>query len=318
MAGVPMPTEKDLPPGEHRFLVEELHRLYRGAGKPSTRLMAAAIRKSDDLKGTISHEGIGAILRGETIPKWNPTLDTLTRYLCSASITGEETAEVIKKVHALWLRTDDRQPETASFQYECTMDLVICVLVRQRESIPAVQQNLLFFHDVVTRTMKKKGKHPTQVRIKVICGLNESRFFSLPDEQGQVNRLVLDLKAADRISVDLIITALDRAVRSEWYSDDRPYKHHILVLSDEPDDGIADEYPGVSTRDLERLGERWMKSQPPGHENLKALTLMAPDLHPWTHIAEEWPITLHWRAAAGEDVEDYEMDEIAETLANEL
>ncbi len=69
MTGIALPDRDRLPPGPHRALVEALHDLYEGAGLPGLRKIAAGIADSD-FPDTISHEKVGSLLRGASLPGW--------------------------------------------------------------------------------------------------------------------------------------------------------------------------------------------------------------------------------------------------------
>jgi len=69
------------------------------------------------------------------------------------------------------------------------------------------------------------------------------------------------------------------------------------------------------------LFEQWgyARSQTAVMENsAKRLVLFAPDCEPWTGIAEEWNLTMHFPSRAGEGLEEFEMDQIIQTIANSL
>ncbi|MFJ3713069.1 hypothetical protein [Streptomyces sp. NPDC090053] len=79
------------------------------AGKPSTREIATAIRNRDDLPGTLSHEGVGATLRGAGgLPRW-PNLESLVRVLADRTITRGDSDAAISHIHTLWLEADAEQ-----------------------------------------------------------------------------------------------------------------------------------------------------------------------------------------------------------------
>lgn len=109
MPGVRMPAENELPAGPRRSLVSALHRVYGMAGKPSTREIATAIRNRDDLPGTLSHEGVGATLRGAGgLPRW-PNLESLVRVLADRTIARVDADAAVIHIHTLWLEADAEQ-----------------------------------------------------------------------------------------------------------------------------------------------------------------------------------------------------------------
>ena len=81
-------------------------------------------------------------------------------------------------------------------------------------------------------------------------------------------------------------------------------------------------YPQDIPRSLDALFEQWgyARSQMAVMEqSAKRLVLFAPEEEPWKEaIGEEWDLTLHFPSKAGEGLEEFEMDEIIETIANSL
>jgi anti-sigma B factor antagonist len=102
MVGIAMPGIDTLPAGRHRDLVEALHRLYRQAGMPSTRVLSAKSRAGDDLPDTVSHELVSATLRGTKVPSWSK-LETLVRILVARAVGHLDTDATLARFHQLWL-----------------------------------------------------------------------------------------------------------------------------------------------------------------------------------------------------------------------
>ncbi|MGW4492329.1 hypothetical protein [Streptomyces sp. NPDC004376] len=108
MVGIRMPDEERLPPGPRRDLAAALHDLYALAGKPAARTISGWIRERDDLPGTLSHEGVSAVLRGTSTPRWN-NLESLVRILVEKQCVGEaaDVVTVVRQIHTFWRRADD-------------------------------------------------------------------------------------------------------------------------------------------------------------------------------------------------------------------
>ncbi|MEW9531978.1 hypothetical protein [Microbispora sp. NPDC049125] len=101
-----MPDERQLPSGPRRGLTAALHDLYALAGKPAVRKISTRIRERDDLPGTLSHEGVSAVLRGVTLPRWD-NLESLVRVLVEQQRVGEADVEmVVMHIHTLWRAAD--------------------------------------------------------------------------------------------------------------------------------------------------------------------------------------------------------------------
>lgn len=107
MPGIPMPDEEQLPPGPRRELTAAVHLLYLAAGKPSLRRISKWIQDQDDLRGTFTHEGVAAVLKGKVVPRWD-NLDSLVRVLVDQRRVGQsDLDEVLKQIHALWTNVDN-------------------------------------------------------------------------------------------------------------------------------------------------------------------------------------------------------------------
>jgi hypothetical protein len=106
-----MPNEERLPAGARRDLVAALHDLYALAGKPAARTISTCIRDRDDLPGTLSHEGVSAVLRGSGgVPRW-PNLESLVRVLVDQQRISEVDVEAeIRRIHNLWRLADGASP----------------------------------------------------------------------------------------------------------------------------------------------------------------------------------------------------------------
>ncbi|MEU8821129.1 FxSxx-COOH system tetratricopeptide repeat protein [Actinoplanes sp. NPDC048796] len=87
-------------------LLRGLHELHRAAGKPGARRISAAIRDRGDMPDTVSHETIGAMLRGSGLPKW-VKVECVVRQLADWSVTGHDADQEIRRFHQLWLAADD-------------------------------------------------------------------------------------------------------------------------------------------------------------------------------------------------------------------
>lgn len=115
MTGIALHGEDRLPPGPHRALVEALHGLYDGAGKPALRRIAAAITNGD-YRDTISHEKVGGLLRGDGLPGWLK-VECVVRQLAAWHNPRLDPDAEAARFTALWLAADgtrrDREPDAA-------------------------------------------------------------------------------------------------------------------------------------------------------------------------------------------------------------
>jgi hypothetical protein len=80
-------------------------------------------------------------------------------------------------------------------------------------------------------------------------------------------------------------------------------------------------YPAVIPRSADELYERWGYSgsqEGVMEQSAKRLVLFAPDEEPWNEMQEDWDMTLHFPSKAGHVLEEFELDEIIDTIANSL
>ncbi|GLZ02645.1 hypothetical protein Acsp03_01120 [Actinomadura sp. NBRC 104412] len=83
----------------------------------------------------------------------------------------------------------------------------------------------------------------------------------------------------------------------------------------------AHTYPAGIPASMDELFEQWgyASSRTALMENsAKRLVLFAPDTEPWSDLVEDWNQTLLFPSAAGEGLEEFEMDEIINTIVNSL
>src|ERR1700676_4698986 len=104
MTGVALPGEDRLPPGPHRTFLEALHGLYEGAGKPGLRRIASWITKGE-YPDTVSHEKVGALLRGSGLPGWLK-VECVVRQLAAWHNPRLDPDEEAARFTALWLAAD--------------------------------------------------------------------------------------------------------------------------------------------------------------------------------------------------------------------
>ncbi|MFI6277327.1 HNH endonuclease signature motif containing protein [Streptomyces sp. NPDC050988] len=106
---IPLPNEKDLPAGAHRYLVIKLHELYRRAGFPGIKSISNASIHLGDNCDMISHQGASNILSGKSIPRWCK-LEAIVLVLASLDLTRPEPRKVAQQFHSLWILLADKSP----------------------------------------------------------------------------------------------------------------------------------------------------------------------------------------------------------------
>ncbi|MBM2615737.1 tetratricopeptide repeat protein [Actinoplanes sp. LDG1-06] len=90
-------------------LTQAIRDLHRDAGKPGLRRISTAIRGRDDLKDTVSHETVSAILHGGSLPRWLK-LESVVRQLAEWSVRKPDPDAEVRRFHAIWLEAVDGRP----------------------------------------------------------------------------------------------------------------------------------------------------------------------------------------------------------------
>jgi tetratricopeptide (TPR) repeat protein len=83
-----------------------LNALYTAAGRPAYRRVSAAIARNDTMPDTVSHETVGAILRGEGLSKWTK-IECVVRQLAIMAVHRPDPDAEVIRFHALWVLADD-------------------------------------------------------------------------------------------------------------------------------------------------------------------------------------------------------------------
>jgi hypothetical protein len=98
-----------VPPGPRRMLVEALHALYRGAGKPSMRRIAKAATDGP-FRDTVSHETVSAVLNGKGgLPRWEK-VDAVVRVLAGWNVPPADPDDEARRIQQLWHAAQDELP----------------------------------------------------------------------------------------------------------------------------------------------------------------------------------------------------------------
>ncbi|MER5772402.1 vWA domain-containing protein [Streptomyces sp. NPDC001985] len=221
------------------------------------------------------------------------------------------------------------------------VDLVLCIDATGSmfPVLDAVKASALQFHERLDEVMGKKGKAISQLRLKVIAfrdfgddpsnAIEQTDFLRLPEQARELEAFVRTIDATGGGDIpESGLEALALAINAPWESGLDRRRHVVVMFTDAPAHPLgtvgasAATYPPHIPRSLDDLFEQWgyARSQTAVMEqSAKRLVLFAPDQAPWSDpIAEEWDLTLHFASRAGEGLEEFEMDEIIETIANSL
>ncbi|MFG2648342.1 vWA domain-containing protein [Streptomyces sp. NPDC048436] len=221
------------------------------------------------------------------------------------------------------------------------VDIVLCVdaTASMFPVLDTVKSSALQFHERLNDVMAKKGKAISQLRLKVIAfrdfgddpsdAIEQTDFLQLPAQSKEFESFVRGIEASGGGDIpESGLEALALAINSPWEKGLDRRRHVVVMFTDAPAHPLgtvgaaAQTYPAHIPRTMDELFEQWgyARSQTAVMEqSAKRLVLFAPDSAPWQDpIAEEWDLTLHFESKAGEGLEEFEMDEIIETIANSL
>lgn len=235
-------------------------------------------------------------------------------------------------------RHEEGSPVPAGQGLDYDVDIVLCIDATGSMApvIETVKARAVQLPDDLMEEMRRKGKHVSNLRIKVIAyrdifhdadPFSESDFFSMPDERSRLQAFVSTISAdggGDEPESGLEAVAL--ALRSEWANRAPKRRHLVVVFTDASSHPIehnagrlpaayADQIPstmgelidlwdGAQTSQLSRAGRR--------------LVLFAPEATPWPDIQEDWEQVLHFPSQAGEGLADFEYDEILDLISQSV
>ena len=228
---------------------------------------------------------------------------------------------------------------SGGFRY--AVDIVFCIDVTgsMRPVISAVKNNVRSFHDLLGSEMAEKSKSISQLRVRVVAfrdftdnpddAIEFTDFFKLPGQQGEFEAFVSGLQAdGGGDEPESALEALAVAIDSEWERGLDRRRHVIVMFTDAAAHPLGDasvrdapSYPKATPASIDELFERWgyPSSQDASMENAaKRLLLFAPDTIPWNAIAADWNNTIFLPSRAGYGLEDYEMEEIVNAIANSI
>lgn len=235
--------------------------------------------------------------------------------------------------------TDQESQYGGNLRYAVDIVLCIDITMSMHPVLDGVKSSALSFHDKLTSVMAEKGKSISQLRVKVIAfrdfgdraddAIEETGFLALPGQSDEYQAFVRRLEArGGGDAPESGLEALALAIRAPWERGLDRRRHVIVMFTDAPAHklGIAAAtagryYPQSIAASEDDLFEEWgyKSSQAAVMENsAKRLLLFAPDGEPWHGIAEDWNNTIFFPSQAGDGLDEWEMDEIIQTISNSL
>lgn len=227
----------------------------------------------------------------------------------------------------------------SGFRYAVDIAFCIDVTGSMNPVLDAVKANALGFHAKLLGVMEKKSKSIDQLRVRVVAfrdygdrasdAMETTEFLTLPDQAGDFSNFVNGLRAGGGgDEPESGLEALSVAIDSQWERGLDRRRHVIVMFSDASAHPLGDAaaraastYPQSVPASIDELFEAWgyLSSQSSTMENAaKRLLIFAPDAYPWTDIAADWNNTIFLPSKAGEGLEELEMDEIVNAIANSI
>ncbi|PTT69216.1 vWA domain-containing protein [Arthrobacter sp. HMWF013] len=217
-----------------------------------------------------------------------------------------------------------------------SVDLVLCIdqTGSMGHIIEKVKEHALTFGADVRRTLEEKDKSINALRVKVIGfrdyyfdgdeSMEESEFFSLPEDDSAYNSFVKGLRAdGGGDEPESGLEALAIAMQSKWAKDTK-HRQVIVVWTDasaHPLEKAASarpsNYPSTMPQSFDDLTDMWEGQSYMSGSN-KRLIMFTPDAAGWTDIAANWEQTVHFPSKAGAGLQDHEYSEILDSIANSV
>ncbi|MER5260669.1 vWA domain-containing protein [Actinosynnema sp. NPDC002837] len=231
--------------------------------------------------------------------------------------------------------------ERANGNLQYAVDIVLCIdaTMSMNGTLEKVKESALSFHERLASAMEEKGRSISQLRLKVIAfrdfgdraddAIDETQFLTFPEGAVEFERFVRGLTARGGGDIpESGLEALALAIQSPWERGLDRRRHVIVLFTDAPAHPLgspaqtrAETYPQSVPGSMDELFSQWgfPQSQTAVMENsAKRLLLFAPETEPWEDIVEDWNNTLFFPSNAGEGLEEWEMDEIINTIAHSL
>jgi hypothetical protein len=219
------------------------------------------------------------------------------------------------------------------------VDIVFCIDTTGSMApvIETVKDGAISFHKRLESAMASKNKSISQLRLRVIGyrdfaddprdAIEESNFWHIPEQTHDFEAFVRGLRAGGGgDEPESGLEALSLAIDSDWERGLDRRRHIIVIFTDASAHPLghgssAPTYPRQIPSTMDDLFEQWGygSSQTARMENAaKRLLMFAPDAQPWNMIAADWNNTIYLQSQAGNGLEELELNEIVDLIANSV
>lgn len=215
------------------------------------------------------------------------------------------------------------------------VDLVMCIDATgsMGHLINEVKESALTFYEKLEAVMERKEKTIDQLRARVIVfrdywadseslAMKCSDFFDLRTQSSEFKSFVSGITATgggDEPENGLESLAL--ALNSNWEkSQDFAKQRYVVVVYTDASTHPLEKgskpshYPQDIPKSFDDLTDLWLDMPSP----TKRLLLFAPDASHWNIIASDWENTIHFPSKAGRGLEELEMDQVLNAIANSI
>ena len=214
------------------------------------------------------------------------------------------------------------------------VDLVMCIdgTASMGHLIEEVKSSALQFYDKLEKKMSEKEKTIDQLRAKIIVfrdywadsadlAMQSSKFFDLRTQASEFASFVSGITATGGgDDPENGLEGLALALQSDWEKsqDFAKQRRVVVVYTDASAHSLEksskpSHYPQDIPKTFDELTDYWHDMPIPA----KRLLVFAPDASPWV-MMDTWENTVYFRSKAGQGLEEFEMDEILNLIANSI
>jgi von Willebrand factor type A domain len=214
------------------------------------------------------------------------------------------------------------------------VDLVMCIdgTGSMGHLIEEVKSSALKFYEQLEVKMAEKEKKIDQLRAKVIVfrdywadpeelAMQVSGFYDLRTQLAEFASFVSGMTATGGgDEPENGLEALALALQSDWEKSQgfAKQRHVVVVYTDASAHSLEkgsrpDHYPKSIPKTFDEITDYWHEMPTPS----KRLLLFAPDASPWS-VMNSWENTIHFSSKAGDGLEEFEMEEIMNAIANSI
>lgn len=251
-------------------------------------------------------------------------------------------------------KTDDKPTIVQDALHGVTtyVDIVFCIDVTQSMTpiIDTVKNLTLdLYDDLITDMRESNNRIVRQLRVKVIAfrdyycdgpyAMEESKFFTLPDQKTEFRNFVASLEAKGGGDVpENALEAMALAMKSDWVrvtdSNTEKARNVIVIFTDasahpleKSADGVSEHYPTDMLKNYNELYEAWC-GQGSCMDNSESYTMdkmakrliifVPEDVYPWSDMAEDFEYASVVPISAAEGGAELGRDTIIATISGSM